>query len=158
MSCVRWVGDFVPHKAEGTGFSAEGVHPRSIRLRRRSGLDTRTCEGISPQAHFPSEADPPPEDESLSSAVGVRFELTMPFRAYRISSAAPSATQPPHRTGQVVKEHFPPEADCVLWTIATLLYKTGTSAAPSATQPLLPCALTPSRTEINSLGRNRSVH
>ena len=28
--------------------------------------------------------------------VGVRFELTMPFPTYRISSAALSATQPPH--------------------------------------------------------------
>ena len=40
--------------------------------------------------------------QSRNMAEGVRFELTIPFRVYRISSAAPSATQPPlrHSTGR----------------------------------------------------------
>ena len=34
-----------------------------------------------------------------SRAEEVRFELTIPFRVYRISSAAPSASQPLLRSG-----------------------------------------------------------
>lgn len=43
-----------------------------------------------------------PWAQNLPKAVGVRFELTIPFQVYQFSRLTPSAARPPHRLGHVL--------------------------------------------------------
>ena len=67
--------------------------------------EIRTHGALADTPVFLPEADPPWADKIKafpflkSSAEGVRFELTVPLRAHRISSAAHSTSLPPLRAG-----------------------------------------------------------